>query len=56
LANAHNFIFVIFEGNIREYDVAAGLHMCSDMDIFLKDDILIVSKEKDIFKKLITMV
>lgn len=53
LANAHSFAFVIFEGNMREYDVAAGLHMCSDMNISFENDILIVSKDKAIFDKLI---
>jgi myo-inositol-1(or 4)-monophosphatase len=55
LANAHNFNFVIFEGKIREYDVAAGLHMCSDINISFEDNILVISKDKEIFDKLITI-
>jgi len=55
LAYAHNFRFVIFEGNIREYDIAAGLYMCSDMNILLKEEVMVVSKDKELFEELITI-
>ncbi len=56
LANAHSYNFVIFEGKVREYDVAAGLHMCSDMNVYQRYDILIVSKDREMFDRLISFV
>ena len=56
LAYAHEFKFVIFEGKIREYDVAAGIYMCEDMQILLEDGVTVVSKDKELFKKITEIV
>ena len=56
LAYAHEFKFVIFEGNIREYDVAAGVYMCEDMQILFKDSVMVVSKDRELFKKITEIV
>ena len=56
LAYAHEFKFVIFEGRIREYDVAAGVYMCEDMQMLLEDSIIVVSKEKELFEKITEIV
>ena len=56
LAYAHDVRFVIFEGKIREYDVCAGLYMCEDLSIYKRDDFLMISKEKDMFLKLVKIV
>ncbi len=53
LAYAHDVRFVLFEGEAREYDVCAGLFMCEDLHIYQDKYFLVVSKEKDIFLKLI---
>ncbi|NPA73920.1 MAG: inositol monophosphatase [Epsilonproteobacteria bacterium] len=53
LAYAHSVRFVVFEGKIREYDVCAGLYMCEDLFMHKEDDFLIVSKDKEIFSKLV---
>jgi myo-inositol-1(or 4)-monophosphatase len=56
LAYAHEFKFVIFKGTRREYDISAGMYMCSDLFIYIKDDFLVISKDKDIFSKLIKLI
>jgi myo-inositol-1(or 4)-monophosphatase len=52
LAYAHEVNFVLFEGKIREYDVAAGLYMCEDLYVKQTDKLLLVSKDKEIFDKI----
>ena len=49
LAYAHEVDFVIFEGNMRDFDIVAGLFMCEDLYEYRNENILIVSKEKKIF-------
>ena len=56
LAYAHDVRFVIFEGKLREYDVAAGIYMCDDMEVFVEDEIMIVSRDKKLFEKLTKIV
>ncbi len=56
LAYAHDVRFVIFEGKLREYDVAAGIYMCDDMEVFVEDEIMIVSSDKKLFEKLTKIV
>jgi myo-inositol-1(or 4)-monophosphatase len=52
LAYAHEVNFVHFEGEMREYDIAAGLYMCEDLCIKKTDKLLLVSKDKEIFDKI----
>lgn len=52
LAYAHDVDFVLFEGKRREYDIAAGLLMCEDLYIKKTEDLLLVSKNKEIFGKI----
>lgn len=52
LAYAHWVDFVLFAGPIRIYDVAAGLALCEGLEVIIKDDYVIVSREKDIAKKI----
>jgi len=49
LAYARDVNFVIFAGKHRIYDVDAGLHLCDDLYKFVKDDFILISKEKAIF-------
>ncbi len=56
LAYAHDFKFVIFEGKIREYDIAAGMYMCDDMEVLLEDEVMVISKDKKLFERLTTIV
>lgn len=44
LANARNYSFVLFAGKIREFDIAASLHINKDLEIFKNDEFLIITK------------
>lgn len=48
LAIARNVNFVLFIGKIREFDIAASLHINSDLFIYRDDEILIVTKSEQI--------
>jgi len=52
LAYAHDVAFVVYEGAMRAYDVEAGLFMCEGLHTFIKDDIFLVSKDKETFDKI----
>jgi len=43
LAYAHRVKFFIFVGDIREYDFAAGLALCSDLKVLISKDYAIVT-------------
>ena len=55
LAYAHSVKYVLFLGNIRHYDVAAGLYLCEDLYSYVGEDIFIVSHNKDVFAKILTI-
>jgi myo-inositol-1(or 4)-monophosphatase len=44
--------FIFFEGNVREFDIAAGWYMSEDIFRFKNDNFLLVSKDKGIFDKI----
>lgn len=46
LASARNFNFVIFAGKVREFDIAASLHINSDLFTYQDSEFLIVSKKE----------
>ena len=52
LAYAHDVSFVLYEGVMRSYDVEAGLFMCADLYSFYEQGIFLVSKDKEIFDKI----
>jgi len=52
LSLAHEVNFVLYEGNVREFDIAAGWYMCEDLFRFRGDNFLLVSKDKGIFDKI----
>lgn len=52
LAYAHDVKFVLYEGKMRIYDIAAGLYMCDDLYKIEREDFLLVSKDKEIFDKI----
>lgn len=49
LANARYYKFVLFCGNLREFDLAAGLHINEDLYIYQDEKNLLVSKSKEYF-------
>jgi len=55
LAYAHGSNYMIFVGNMRPYDVAAGLYLCEDLYTYLREDIIIVSHNKDVFAKILSI-
>ena len=52
LAYANDVDFVIYEGKLRLYDIAAGFYMCEDLYLFNEEDVLLISKDKVIFDKI----
>ncbi len=49
LGYAHYVDFVLFMGDIREYDVAAGLHQCEGLNCLVTKEALLVSKNRKLF-------
>lgn len=49
LANARNYLFVLFKGKIREFDISAALYICNDLYVYKSDNILLISKNKQFF-------
>jgi myo-inositol-1(or 4)-monophosphatase len=52
LAYAHDVDFVVYEGFMREYDIAAGEFFCEDLYKLKTDQFLLVSKNKETFDKI----
>ena len=55
LSYAHSAMYVVFLGNMRPYDIEAGLYLCEDLHTYMSEDILIVSHNKDVFAKILTI-
>jgi len=52
LALGHKSKAVIFKGNIRDFDIAAGIYFNSHLNIKIKDNIILMSKNKKNFEYL----
>ena len=55
LSYAHASKYMIFLGNMRPYDIEAGLYLCEDLYTYKSEDIIIVSHNKDVFAKILTI-
>ncbi|MCJ7765043.1 MAG: inositol monophosphatase [Thiovulaceae bacterium] len=55
LSYAHAAMYVVFLGKTRPYDIEAGLYLCEDLYTYVGEDILIVSHNKDVFAKILTI-
>ncbi len=53
LAYARNVDFVLYEGEAREFDIVAGIHMCEDLYVKKAKNFLFVSKNKQIFDRIV---
>ena len=53
LAYARDVDFVLYEGQMREYDIAAGLYMCEDLHVEKREDLLLVSQNKETFDRIL---
>jgi len=49
LAYSQNYSFVLFAGKIRDFDIKAALHICSDLFVHKDDEFLIITKNYDTF-------
>jgi len=56
LAYAHYANYMVFLGKMRTYDLEAGLFMCEDLHMYRDDTHIIVSKDRDIFEKIKTII
>ncbi|MDR0467893.1 MAG: inositol monophosphatase [Campylobacteraceae bacterium] len=56
LAICYEVSFVLFEGKIREFDIAAGWKMGEELFRFKNDKYLLVSKDKIIFDKIYQLI
>ena len=52
LAYARSVNYVLYMGQFRIYDFAAGLALCEGLEVIVEEDYVIVSKEKVIAKKI----
>ena len=52
LAYAHSVSYVLFMGEFRIYDFAAGLALCEGLEVIVEADYVIVSKDKNIAAKI----
>ncbi|PTB83581.1 inositol monophosphatase [Sulfurovum lithotrophicum] len=52
LAYARSVNYVLFMGEFRIYDFAAGLALCEGLEVIVEEDYVIVSKEKAIAQKI----
>ncbi|RUM56913.1 MAG: suhb [Nautilia sp.] len=52
LALAHRCKAVIFKGDIRDFDIAAGLHFNKNLNIEIKNNIILVAKKRKDFEYL----
>jgi myo-inositol-1(or 4)-monophosphatase len=52
LAYARSVSFVLFVGEFRIYDFAAGLALCEGLEVIVEQDYVIVSKDKNIARKI----
>lgn len=50
LADAKYYNFVLFYGKIREFDIAAALHICEGLFVYSSDEFLIVAKNEGTFE------
>ncbi|WP_198305481.1 inositol monophosphatase family protein [Arcobacter vandammei] len=49
LANARDYDFVLFRGEMRDFDILAGLYICKDLYIYKDEDLIFITKYKDKF-------
>ena len=55
LAYAHEVRFMLFAGNLRPFDIAAGLYFCEDLYVYKSEDLIVVSHNKDVFAKILSI-
>lgn len=56
LANARRVNFVFFKGEIRDYDILAGLAISQDLYHFQDKNLLLISQHKNVFDKILSFI
>ncbi len=52
MAYSHWIEYMLFVGKVREFDIAAGIYLCKELNIFRNNSIVLISKNKDTFVKI----
>ncbi len=55
LSYAYYVDYVLFLGTIRNYDLEAGMFLCRDLNYFIDEGIVLISKDRDTFEKISTL-
>ena len=53
LAYAHDVDFVLYEGDVRIYDVSAGFYMCEDLHTMFGENYFFIAKDKETYDKIL---
>ncbi|HIC44624.1 MAG TPA: inositol monophosphatase [Sulfurimonas sp.] len=56
LAYSHYTNYMVFLGKLRTYDLEAGLYMCEDLYVYKDETHIIISKDKEVFEKIKTII
>lgn len=46
LSSAYNYDFVLYGGNLREFDILGAMYICKDLYIYKTEKILLISKDE----------
>ena len=49
LCNAKNYDFVLFAGNLREFDILASIYICNDLFLYKTDKFVLIAENKQKF-------
>ena len=52
LCDAKNYDFVLFAGNIREFDILASLYICNELFLYKTEKIVLIAENKQKFNQI----
>lgn len=52
LCDAKNYDFVLFAGDIRDFDILASLYICNDLFLYKNNKFVLISKNKEKFTQI----
>jgi myo-inositol-1(or 4)-monophosphatase len=56
LSYAHSVNYLLFMGKARDFDVEAGLYISKDLNIYKDDRFILVSRDKEIFDNILSLI
>lgn len=56
LCDARNYNFVLFSGNIREFDIAASLYINKEYNLYKTEEFVLLSKNKQKFDEILEII